>query len=198
MTRLLIASMFVACLACTPENPSEREEPRTPRLSFTVEGAGFDGQTFGPGLTDVTEHWVYDPRTQRTHVHISGNVGRWRAGVDLSLPKGGPGTYQADTSYRGMDRGFSIALADHADGSRIAFVGADATVTLEQNPDDPDWMSGTFSGRFAVGARTTGRDILGIPPEDRTYATIRDGHFRVRWKDTFHGKGERWPVDPRS
>lgn len=201
MTRLVGAIAVALCCACAaPEPGQDPPTPSGPFLSFHLEGAGFQGRTFGPGLADFTGYWLYDPHTQQTQIHLSGNDGSWRAGLDLAVTLSGPGTYEADPSYRGIDRGFVVALADHATGTRIGLVASDATLKLEPNAGDPDSMSGTFSGRFAVGNRTTGRDILDTPDEERRYATIRDGRFRVRWRDTMHGKGRRWPrgSDPRS
>lgn len=194
MTRLVGAIAVGLCIACSaPETAEHTSTPGGPFLSFRVDGAGFDGRRFGPGLADFTGYWLYDPHTQQTQVHLSGSDAPWRAGLDLAVKSSGPGTYEADPTYRGIDRGFVVALADHTTGTRIGLVAADATLVLESNASDPDWMSGTFSGRFAVGHRTTGRDILDTPPEERTYATIRDGRFRVQWRDTMHGKGRRWP-----
>ncbi len=199
--RSLCALMtLVAALACSREDGSAPAPglPTGPFLEFTVAGAGFDAESFGPRLAGVTEHWVYDPATDQTRIHISGVQGPWRVGIDFLVAASGPGTRAADTSYRGMDRSFSVWLSDHATRKHVALIGVDAKLTLEPNDDDRSSLSGTFRGRFAVGARTTGRDILGVPPEDRSYAEIRDGRFRVRWKDTLNGAGERWPAPPRS
>lgn len=191
---------LVAALACSRDDGSTPAPglPAAPFVEFTVAGAGFDAKSFGPRLADATGHWVYDPQTDQTRIHVSGVQGPWRVGIDFLVPSSGPGTRSADTSYRGMDRSFSVWLSDHATREHVALIGVDAELTLEPNDDDPSSMSGTFTGRFAVGARTTGRDILGVSPDDRRYAEIRDGRFRVRWKDTLNGAGERWPDAPRS
>lgn len=192
---------LAAAAACSPTDQSGDRPSGGHQLSFTVDGASFGTRSFGPELTEVEQHWVYDPQTERTHIHISGVADGptpLRVGIDLSVPRSGPGTYDADTSFKGMDRGFSVALADHATAEKTALVGTHATLVLEPNVNEPDWMTGTFSGRFAVGHRTTGRDILGIPPEEREYAEIRDGRFRVRWRDSLHGRGQRWPAPPAS
>lgn len=199
--RSLCALMtLVATLACSRDDGSAPAShlPPDPFLQFTVVGAGFDTESFGPRLADVTGHWVYEPGTGQTRIHLSGVQGPWRVGIDFLVPASGPGTRAADTSYRGMDRSFSVWLSDHATRRHVALIGVDAELTLAPNDDDPSSLSGSFTGRFAVGARTTGRDVLGVPPEERSYAEIRDGRFRVRWKDTLNGAGERWPAPPRS
>ena len=76
--------MAIAALALTTlvscKAPPEVEEPQSevstgPLLTFTVDGAGFDERTFAPDLTTMTNHWVYDPRTKQTRIHISGQEG---------------------------------------------------------------------------------------------------------------------------
>lgn len=194
MKRLAIAlGCLLLAARCTPAPPSD---PGGPLLSFTVHGAGFGTETFGPELNDVTEHWVYDPSAGRTRIHISGMQGDWRAGIDFVLPLSGPGRYRADTSYKGIDRAFLIALADHRTGRRIALVAVDAAVELEDNRAAPHVLTGTFSGRFAVGQRTTGRDVLRQPESERTHATVEHGRFRLHFRDTLHGAGTGWPEDP--
>ncbi len=199
--RSLLAAITLALgLSCSrqPTGDEGANDASGARLIFTVEEASFGVRTFGPAFTDRADRWVYDPHTKQTRIHMAGTQGGWRVGLDFVVPLSGPGEYTSDTSYRGMDRSFSVALADHRTGQHVALIGVEATLILDPNDSAPQWMSGTFSGRFAVGARSTGRDVLDMAADERTYATIREGRFRVQWKDTLHGAGRTWPIDPQS
>lgn len=200
--RVLARCVATALLAaCTPADSVGDSALLLPTLSFTVDGAGLEAASFEPAPGEVTHRWMFNPETKRTHVHVSGPASSespWKVGIELAIPLSGPGTYTADTSHLGVDRSFSIALLNLDTRSRIALVGADAKLVLEPMTEESDWLTGTFSGRFAIGHRSTGRDILQIPPEDREYAEIRSGRFRARWQDTMHGKAERWPKPPDS
>lgn len=188
---LTVALVLGVAAGCSPS--ADREAgPLRSDLTFTLAGADLGTQTFGPDLADPTGHWVFDPRTARTRIHVSGSSGPWRTGVDFVVPLDRDGTYVADSSHGGIDRAFVVSLANHVDGRRIGLVATDATLDLRLDGSDPAWLVGTFSGRFAVGRRSTGRDVLAQSEEERAFADLREGRFRVRYEDTLHGRGRPW------
>jgi len=189
---ILALGAGTSCSAPPTDGRGKPEQSR-PLLTFTVEGGGLGTATFGPGLSDVDDHWVYDPSTGQTQIHIAGSQGDQRVGIDFVVPLSGPGRYRANTSYKGIDRAFVVALADPRTGERIALVGVDAEIEVEASDRAAHILTGTFAGRFAVGRRTTGTDVLTQRPEQRTYATIEGGRFRLRFRDTLHGRGRLWP-----
>lgn len=165
----------------------------TPLLRFAVSGGGLGERTFGETLDDVNGSWLFDRRSRQTEVHLSGQQGSLRIGLDLSIPLRGPGTYEARSEYHGIDRRFIVALTDHATGERISLVAVEASATLATSPADPSWLEGRFQGRFAVGRRSSGRDVLDTPPGKRTFATISEGRFAIGFADTLRGRGRLWP-----
>jgi len=203
------ASGLVAALACTsaPENAPEptatvSAEPLAtpsatdvakPLLGFSVSGGGLGHRTYGKALDDITGSWLFDRRSRQTEVHLSGQEGSLRVGLDLSIPLRGPGTYEARSEYRGIDRRFIVALTDHATGERTSLVAVEASATLATSPADPAWLEGRFQGRFAVGRLSSGRDVLDTPPEKRIFATITGGRFAIGFADTLRGRGRLWP-----
>lgn len=196
MRALLTTVVLVSILACTGP-PSPSPAPAGRQLSFSVRGVeGLGDETFHPRSEAIEGHWVFDPNTERTTIRVAGAAEPWRISLDLVLPVDADGTYHADPSHRGIDRAFVLALMNERTGRRISLVATAASVALARDPSAPDWLVGSFSGRFAVGARTTGRDILSQPAEERRYADVRDGRFRVEFEDTMHGAGTRWPASP--
>jgi len=175
----------------------ERAQPPI-ELSFSVAGSVAEeaaaGPTFGPQLADATGYWLYDPPTGRTQVHLSGRDGRWRVGLDLALPLAALGRYRSDTSYRGVDRAFQLTLHDTRDGRHLSLVAAGAEVELDEYDPGSGVLGGRFEGRFAVGHRTSGVDILSQPEAERRYVRVGDGRFRLPFRDTLSGRGTLWPT----
>ena len=196
MRALLTILVLVSVVGCSGP-PSPTPAPGGRQLSFSVRGVeGLGDETFHPRPAATEGHWVFDPKTERTTIRVAGATEPWRISIDLVLPLDGDGTYHADPSHRGIDRAFVLALMNEETGRRISLVATEASVVLARDPSATDWLVGRFSGRFAVGARTTGRDILSQPAEERRYADVRDGRFHVAFEDTMHGAGSRWPASP--
>ena len=197
---LPVVAAFGIAIGCAPPSPTDKESqpglPPLPALEFEVEDGKNAGRQFGPDLDNLRGHWFYDPSTGRTNIHVSGQKGDWRVGLDLIVPISQPGSYQTDPSHRGIDRSFFLSLANHITRRREALVAENATVEIRRNPLDPSFLSGQFSGRFAIGARTTGRDILQTPIAERKYARIKSGAFVVPYQDILNGRGRPGPEQP--
>ena len=188
---LFTLSLVVGCAKGSGDPPAA---PAGPELAFSVSGVASAPPSFGPALSEMDARWVFDPQTERTTIHVSGRDAEWHTTLNVILPLQQAGRYEADPSHRGIDRAFQVTLYNDLNGALTALIAVDAHVELSMDPHEPDALVGQFAGRFAVGKRSTGRDILRTPPEERVLAEIKNGSFRALYRDTLHDRGQRWPA----